>query len=169
MSMHNLTREEEKSIRERTIFTQFIENAGLPVDPNSISSERPPKPDLSCLIEGERHFFEMCEVTDEGLAARFTQAIKTMLTTGGFFRQDRPLLKVFEQKAKKAYETNGGKLEILVYYDRQTPPPAGGLLESTQHQLHLIARSMLSERWSRLWIYDVTGREVLWMADQSMI
>lgn len=167
--MANLTREEEKALRERTIFAQFAEVAELPIDADSIISERPPKPDLRCLIEGELHYFEMSEVTDEGLAARRTRAIKTMLTLGGFFRQDRPLLRVFEQKAQKEYETDGGKLEIVVYYDRQWAPPEGGLSEGTQRQLHLFAKAMLLGRWSRVWIYDVNGREVLWMADQSMI
>jgi hypothetical protein len=167
--MTGLNREEQKALRERTIFAQFAEVAGLQVEPASITSERPPKPDVSCLIEGEPHYFEMCEVTDEGLAARITQSIKTMSITAGFFRQDGPLLKVLEDKAQKDYETNEGKLELLIYYDRQSSPPNGGLRESTQRQLHLIAKTMLSERWSRMWIYDANEHEVLWMADRSMI
>lgn len=70
-------------------------------------------------------------MTDQNLAARVARALKEMRITAGFFSQDNPLIKVFSDKAKKKYGKPDGLLELVVYYDKQYPPPEGGLKEST--------------------------------------
>ena len=59
-----------KAERERHIFAEFASVAGLEVDPNSISSAEPPSPDMEFILHGNRHFAELVEVTDQGLARR---------------------------------------------------------------------------------------------------
>ena len=78
-------REDQKAERERVIFGQFIAASELEVQARSIASERPPKPDISCVIGGEKHYFELGEVTDLNLAARVATALKEMRITAGSF------------------------------------------------------------------------------------
>lgn len=78
-------------------------------------------------------------------------------------------MRIFEKKAQNEYETQGRQLELLIYYDRQTRPPDGALLENTQRRLNLLAQAMLLEEWSRLWIYDAAERRILWVVDQSRL
>jgi hypothetical protein len=154
-------REDQKAERERTIFSQFVEASGTEVEAGSIVSERPPKPDISCSIGGEKHYFELGEVTDQNLAARVATALKEMRITAGFFSQDNPLIKVFSDKARKNYDTLDGPLELVVYYDKQYPPPEGGLKESTLRDLELIVRDMLNRGWSRVWLFDTWNKAIL--------
>jgi hypothetical protein len=58
-----------------------------------------------------------------------------MRITAGFFSQDNPLIKVFSDKARKNYGNLDGPLGLVVYYDKQYPPPDGGLKESTLRDL----------------------------------
>ena len=154
-------REDQKAERERTIFSQFVEASGIEVEAGSIVSERPPKPDVSCIIGGGRHYFELGEVTDQNLAARVATALREMRITAGFFSQDNPLIKVFSDKARKNYRNLDGPLELVVYYDKQYPPPAWGLKESTLRDLELIVRDMLNGAWARVWLYDTWNRAIL--------
>jgi hypothetical protein len=163
--MINLTREEQKAQRERRVFTEFAEAAGLAVQQGSIISERPPAPDLSCVMAGANHHFELSEITDPKTASNLAVSIKTMRIVAWMFKQDEPLIRAIQGKAEKNYKNLNGPLSLLLYYDRQSPPPEGGLSDSTQRQLSLIARSMLLQGWSGVWIYDTEGGEVLWHVD----
>jgi hypothetical protein len=154
-------REDEKAARERTIFVRFAKAAGLVVEEGSIQSDRPPRPDISCKIRQTTHHFELGEITDQGLAARVAQAIREMRITGGFFSQDRPLVNLLKQKAKKNYENLGGRLELVLYYDKQYPPPADGLKHSTIREIELCVSSMLAGPWSRIWIFDNWNEDII--------
>lgn len=116
---------------------------------------------ISCIIGGEKHYFELGEVTDQNLAARVATALREMRVTAGFFSQDHPLIKVFSDKARKTYGNLDGPLELVVYYDKQYPPPDRGLKESTLRDLELIVRDMLNGAWARVWLYDTWNKAVL--------
>ncbi len=150
---------EEKARRERKIFAEFAEAAGLEVDFASIQSEVPPKPDISCTIAGKKHFFEMREITDQALARRYSIAINTGQQTGGWFSQDDPLVSTFSSKLEKDYGELDGVLEFLAYYEKQYPPPI--LKESTRQALFWTTQSMLFGKWRRIWIYSTWDKQVL--------
>jgi hypothetical protein len=118
-------REDLKAERERTIFSKFVEASGIAVEAGSIACERPPKPDISCSIGGEKHYFELGEVTDQNLAARVATALREMRITAGFFSQDNLLIKIFSDKARKNYGNLDGPLELVVYYDKHIHRPTG--------------------------------------------
>src|SRR5260370_26983074 len=128
-------REQEKAERERNIFQRFASAAGLRAEHGSINSERPPKPDISCVIEEAKHHFELGEITDQGLASRLAQALREMRITGGFFSQDKPLLNLVSEKGRKNYADLEGPLELVLYYYKQYPTPRGGLTQSTINKL----------------------------------
>lgn len=154
-------REQEKAAREKTIFERFAKAAGLRVENGSVQSDRPPQPDISCRIDDATHHFELGEVTDQGLAARLAQALRDMKITGGFFSQDRPLVDLLKQKANKNYENLDGALELVLYYDKQYPPPDGGLKQSTLEELEICVASMLTGQWSRIWIFDNWNEKII--------
>lgn len=154
-------REQEKAAREKTIFERFTKAAGLRVENGSVQSDRPPKPDISCRIAQATHHFELGEVTDQGLAARLAQALRDMKITGGFFSQDKPLVDLLKQKANKNYENLDGALELVLYYDKQYPPPNGGLKQSTLDELEVCVSSMLTGPWSRIWIFDNWNEKII--------
>lgn len=161
MSTQAANREEEKAHRERQIFIEFANAAQLNLDPDSVKSERPPKPDISCRIAGELHYFELAEVTDEGLARRLSIALKEMRITGGALSQRRPLVKAFTDKALKQYLADDGVLELLAYYDKQYPYTPDPTL--IPREIGSIANSMVSSgSWARVWVYNDWKKEILW-------
>src|SRR6266568_3258531 len=95
-------RENQKASRERQIFAAFVNAAKLEIDAGSVSSERPPKPDISCTILGHRHYFELTEIKDEDLARNRSINLRTHVTNGGPYSEDEPLLKAFSSKAARA-------------------------------------------------------------------
>lgn len=73
-----LSREEQKSAHEREVFAQFAATARLVVRPDSITSQRPPHPDVLCEIDGRGPVaFELIRLVDESWAA----GIALMVTT----------------------------------------------------------------------------------------
>jgi hypothetical protein len=161
-------REKEKARNERRIFTEFVAAADLDIDGDSIQSERPPKPDLSCTVSGERHYFELTEITDEDLARNRSISLKTCQTTGGPISDDEPLARAFSNKAAKAqnsYKSLDGKLELLAYYDKQDPPL--DLQPATNAHLFWVSQDMVLGTWSRLWIYDTSNKKVLWKCERG--
>ena len=79
--------EEEKARRELRIFESFASvastDANLRIDPGSIKKELPPKPDISCTMGGERHYFELREIVDERMARLWSRALAKMRPTVG--------------------------------------------------------------------------------------
>ncbi|HVS83622.1 MAG TPA: hypothetical protein VHE60_17965 [Pyrinomonadaceae bacterium] len=158
-------REEMRARNERRIFNQFIATTNLRVDTGSIQSEKWPKPDISCAISGQHHYFELTEITDEGLA-RNMSCIDPLKPTGGAYFDDRPLLKAFSTKSHKTYISCDGALELLAYYDKQYPPL--DLQPSIAQQFCWMTQDMiLRGPWSRLWIYDSGNKKVLWMIERE--
>jgi hypothetical protein len=158
--------EGKKARRELKIFRLFAAvastDAGVRIDLGSIKNELPPKPDISCTIDGERHYFELREIVDAGLARITGTAIKEMRITVGSFSQDEPLLNAFSVKSTKKYDVSDGKLELLAYYEKQSPPPEELLGRSTLTTLYWKTEDMTTlGPWYRLWIYDVCNKRIL--------
>lgn len=159
-------KEDLKARNEKRIFAEFASAARLNIDAGSIRSED--KPDISCMVSGQRHRFELTEITDEDLARNVSINRKTFKTTGGPYSDDEPLIRAFSNKAAKAkyYSVLDGKLELLAYYDKQPPPFE--LQPSTKVDFYWLTQDMVFlGPWSRLWIYDARDNRVLWTCQRK--
>jgi hypothetical protein len=147
---------------ERKIFGEFAEAACLAVDPGSITSGQPPQPDIRFTVCGVEHWTELVEITDQDLARRQMTSLKTGIVAGGFFSQRTPLERSIRSKAAKTYMTNGSRLDLLAYYDKQYPAVSvePDLIQQTMGKV--AADMIASGVWSRVWVYDGWNRQVLW-------
>ena len=152
-----------KALRERQIFLDFAAVAGLQIEPGTVRTLKPPKPDISCRIANQLHYFELCEITDRGVARRLAKALREMKITGGFFSQTEPLVQTFVGKAGKNYNVHGQPLELLAYYDKQLPPP-NDCESFIERNVGLISEGMgIRGPWTRLWVYNANNKRVLWL------
>ncbi len=159
-------KEQEKARRERLIFAEFAtvanELAETAFDVVSIKSETPPFPDISCKSAKGRHYFELTEITDKDLARRVSASLEDGCSTAGAYSQDDPLLKAFSSKEQAHYVNLDGPLELLAYYDKQSPPPLSLLMDSTRACLYWVTQRMtVSGPWTRLWIYCRWPKSIL--------
>src|SRR5262245_33991932 len=95
-------KEAAKAERERQVFAEFCEAAGLPLDLKTLTSQSVPSPDIRCVISGTVHFAEMVEITDE----RVARSVNTG-GIGSLFSQEEPLRNAIESKALNRYSTAG--------------------------------------------------------------
>jgi hypothetical protein len=154
-----------KADDERRVFEEFAALAGLRIDPASVRSEEPPLPDISCLIDGRRHYFELTRVADQPLADEtgrlLTRARKT--GDGGVGRflsyDDRTILvDAVERKAATRYQTGGDPRSLLVYYDGVIHVLA--LLELVEPTFRDL-QTKYRHHWTALWLYDRVGKRCL--------
>jgi hypothetical protein len=151
-----------KAQRERQIFEEFVKAADLEVEISSIRSERPPLPDVSCLIVGERYYFELAEIADNDLARNLALTEKDLKTRGGAFSYSDPLQRVFQIKVAKNYAAPTGKLELLAYFDKQYPPTFDD--SYIPREVGSLAKSMITSGvWRRIWFYDNWNKRILWV------
>lgn len=144
----------KKAKREFEIFSAFADRCPLNLDLNSARNEDPPLPDIYCEIEVQPHYFELGRVLDENLAKKMAHTEKTGTITGSAFSQDGPLIRIFEQKAGKTYPVRKESLDLLIYYDEQTPLPKA-LFPETKGRLLVLVQSMtLFGQFNRIRFYD---------------
>lgn len=63
-------------MKEIRVFKKFAKLAPYPIDLNSIKSEDPPKPDISCnLLDGTTIAFELVECVDKSIAQSFYDSL----------------------------------------------------------------------------------------------
>jgi len=154
-----MSSEDRKRMQELRAFLGFIDASGLPVDRATAVCLDPPYPDIGCRLRSSPYFFELGEITDEGLARRYSDSLRTGRITGGWFSQAEPLTSILTSKAQKTYETDGAPVDLLVYYWKQAPfdPEVQRVLSA----LGPVLGQMLSSRpFSRVWVYD-HGTEVV--------
>jgi len=60
----------QKDEHERDVFLNFAMKAGLKLDSNSVQTEVPPLPDISCRIDGLPHYFELSRMVHEARVTR---------------------------------------------------------------------------------------------------
>lgn len=148
---------------ERKIFTEFALAAGLKVDPGSVTSGVPPQPDIRFTVHGIEQWAELVEITDQDLARKHMQSLRTGAILGGVFSQHVPLERAITGKAQKEYATNGSTLDLVAHYDKQYPPDS---VEPDLIPLTVgpIAANMVdSGVWTRIWVYDGWNKRILWV------
>jgi hypothetical protein len=159
-----------KEAVEGWIFLEFTAAAGLRAD-NALIKCQPPMPDLECVIQGARRFFELGEILEsnlaEGLAYSGKQSHLKMeairqgeaagansTQTAGFrrFPANASLERILRQKLAKRYQTGGIPTDLLLFYDQQTPwGPFDYLLQWQDELAELISRSV----FQRVWIFNL--------------
>jgi hypothetical protein len=148
---------------ERNIFLEFATAASLGVDPGSVSSGIPPQPDIRFTVAGVERWAELVEITGQDLAKNHMISIKTGAITGGAFSQRVPLERSIQSKAAKSYETNGSRLDLLAYYDKQFPAVSVEPDLIPQAIGQVVATMVASGVWTRVWVYDTWKKRVLWV------
>src|ERR1700686_363450 len=113
--------EDQKKIKESIVFVSFAIISGAVKSPFSYVNEDPPLPDIRAEIDGHPYYFELGEITDEGLARAVSYSEKTGEITGGPFSQLHPLLKMFRDRCAKSYPTRGDQVDLLLHYTKQYP------------------------------------------------
>lgn len=160
--MAPLNEEELKAHRERQIFRAFCESANLMFDPGSITSKRPPLPDIEFSLDGEKTFAELVEITDQAIARMWEESRKTGRSIATSYSSSLPLADAFKSKSQKNYETDGHRLHLLAYYEKQSPvTPLGP--DFFENNIGKISRDMIhSGKWHGIWLYDHWNKNVLW-------
>lgn len=155
------TKEKMKADRELAVFREFCHVSGMDVDAIVAVCQRPPKPDIVCIVDEVMTEFELVEITDETVAAGVAESLRTGEITGGAFSQDEPLLYAFESKQRKSYETSA-PLALLAYYDKQYPWSYADPTFIQDTVGHVAEAMIRSGVWSRIWVYDTWERQILW-------
>jgi hypothetical protein len=154
-----------KAKEERELFREFATAARLGVDPDSIRSEDPPLPDISCRIAGKVRYFELTRAANQDIADEvgrlWVQGRRTGETGAGrahVYGDPQTLRGAVERKAAATHETRGVPLDLLVYYDPAFhPSPEPEWVESTFRELQAKYR----DRWNAMWLYDRTDKWIL--------
>jgi len=150
-----------KERMELTAFIGFIKAANLEADFNSITNCIPPLPDMSCLINGERYFFELGEIIDENLAQDVRTSSRAGVdSSGGFFSEAKPLIRLLHKKAGSTYRTDGAPLDLVLHYDLQAPYDPASLLRDRESDV--AAALSPNGPFSRIWVYDSWTKTILW-------
>lgn len=72
-----MSSDDRKRMGELRAFLGFVKASTLAIDPRSVVCLDPPRPDISCTLSCAPYFFELGEVTDEGLARRYSESLRT--------------------------------------------------------------------------------------------
>lgn len=155
----------DKEAHQLAIFKLFVESIPLSVDPNSIQSLQPPMPDISCSINGQKHFFELTRGADQGIADDIGKLASSTNTTdvGEFrcFNDEHILVEAVEKKASKQYETNGCPVDLLVYFDGLFHYPGYMATSELQPTLDSL-QERFKNKWRHIWFYDYANNEHLY-------
>jgi hypothetical protein len=149
-----------KSEHEKSVFLDFAEAAGLPVDPLSLESCREPEPDIRVGVEHETVYYELGRILDDYMQERRREGLKKAPTQvsvnpsrAGLPERDRLQLKLL-----KPYSTNGLPLELLLYYDSETPWVLGGIppLDFNVFASHVMEPLLtpMPSHIRRVWVFD---------------
>jgi hypothetical protein len=157
-----------KSEHEKSVFLDFAEAAGLPVDPLSLESCREPEPDIRVGVEHETVYYELGRILDDYMQERRREGLKKAPTQvsvnpsrAGLPERDRLQLKLL-----KPYSTNGLPLELLLYYDSETPWVLGGIppLDFNVFASHVMEPLLtpMPSHIRRVWVFERYRNSVLW-------
>jgi|SRR5579863_894166 len=148
-----MSSDDRKRMGELRAFLEFVKASSLAIDPSSAVCLDPPYPDIGCRLLSSPYFFELGEVTDEGLARRYSESLRTGRITGGSYSQDEPLKSIITSKAQKTYQTGGVPVDLLLYYWKQ--PPYDPVIQQSLIELRDVIDHILSSGpFSRIWLYE---------------
>jgi len=155
-----LSRDDQKKVMESKVFIGFAKVSGVVVAPFEHDNAEPPFPDIRVIVQDSTYYFELGEITDEGLARGVSDAIKTGNNTGGPFSEGDPLLRMFREKCLRTYSTDGNPVDLVLFYSKQYPydPLAHLKLNSVE-----IDKLVADSQFTRIWLYtDWYPQQILW-------
>jgi hypothetical protein len=156
--------DELKRREERTMFRQFVAAGGLNLQEKSLRSLAPPRPDISCRIDGDSSYFEITRMRHPRSAnqmgrhlSEIKRAIPSRPPAPDTYDDRAALRDAIARKSTKAYATGDRRLGLLVWADGVYHP--AGMPASW-------ARSILADigpgsRWSQIWVFDRPGNRVV--------
>lgn len=152
--------DERKTVRESCAFVKFVKAADLGFDPYDHENPKPPEPDIRTGVSGRPYYWELGEITDEGLARAARLSEKTGEITGGPFSQLEPLTRMLNSKCSKKYETGGSPVDLLLFYSKQYP-----YIPTLREYLgkRYVVDLLHVSQFSRVWLFsDWPPGRVLW-------
>lgn len=120
-----LSNPQRKQYRELKTFLSFATASSLDIDPRTIQNRDVPEPDILCGVAGKPHYFELGELTDEGIPRAESAARKIGDDVyGGSCSWQDPLEKMIFEKCQNVYELNGLPASLVLHYavGHQVPP-----------------------------------------------
>jgi len=168
-----LKRDQRKVYNEWMTFRSFAKSSPLDIDPRSIemcdpNSASPPLPDTRCRISGQLEYFELGEVTSEGLARTASIAQRNRVAVyGGGFLQRQPLVRIFLKKCRNRYTTKGNPLHLILYFavGHQSPFEPQLNYDMERWRMRLVERIRRSP-FTSVWLYDDWQKRVLFRLDR---
>jgi hypothetical protein len=152
----DLSRDDRKKYEEWTTFHRFARVAELGIDPRTIAICDPPEPDICCQLSDEQSYFELGEVTDQGLAENAGIAAREGRDIfGGFCSQMDALRRMISQKCSKQYLTLGHPVHLLLHYRvGHQYPDARRIRAEIVGEKETIVGMLRASSFSNLWLYD---------------
>jgi hypothetical protein len=157
-----------KSKHERSVFLDFAKAAGIPIDVSSVESPNPPEPDIRVSVGGETVYYELGRILDDYMQGRRKTALKNAPKQASVnpSRAGLPEHDVLQSKLSNSYSTNGLPLEILLYYDSETPWVLGGIPPVdfkvfASHVMEPLLMPMPSHI-RRVWVFERYCNSILW-------
>jgi len=153
------------------VFRQFAAAAGLHLTPRSVRSLAPPKPDLSCRIDGDPIYFEITRMSHARSAdamgrhlSALSKGIASRPPAADTYDDRAALRDAISRKEMRTYATDGCRLGLLVWVDGVYHP--SGMPAAW-------ARTILAEmgpagRWTEIWVFDRSLNRVLGLWRQSV-
>ncbi len=148
-----LSSSELQSAEENAIFGAFAEAANLKLE-GQPKIEYPPKPDISCRIEGVVYFFELGEIVDSAVAKQRSDLRRYGSAEHVSFDPIGSLGYIIEKKKNRTYDGTATPVDLLLHADvLQLPHNA---IEAFRPEIE-----KLLSKFQRVWVFDLTRREVV--------
>jgi hypothetical protein len=114
-------------------------------------------------VDGSPYYFELGEVTDSSVAYSLAKALENDEPAGGAFSQTEPFRDILTSKAGKTYVSNGSPIDLLLHYQKQSPPWQQYFAEMVERHAREInaVLSVNGGPYQRLWIFDGWKRDIL--------
>jgi len=158
---NSFSKDDRKKIIESLAFVGFAAVSGLMISGYEHDNPDPPFPDIEAKVEGNRYFFELGELTDQG-GAQAVRASESTGLAGGAVSRAAPIAKMLHEKCSMGYRTDGAPLDLLLHYSRQYPS-AAVLSDYLNKHVSDIQSLITRSSFSRIWIYsDWPPKRVLW-------
>lgn len=153
----------KKNYYERSIFRRFVRAADLEINPRSARSLKPPRPDISCRLNGIPYYFELTRMVHRAFANSMGHHLSQLTRSGSAapvadIYDDRAALKeTIQRKDRKTYQSSGRPVALLIYIDGVFHPPK---MRSAW------ARPILGDEgpkrhWAGIWLYDVAYDRII--------
>lgn len=146
-----------KEAKETTVLELFLKSCEGFSNQGSfvITPSLPPEPDCRCSFsDGTNMYFELSEIIDQKLAQKSNDP--KIPLTGGFFTDD-VLTDRIKAKIQKSYETNGKRVDLLLYFNLQP-----GWREDTMRQeVETVITQLGKGLFTKVWLFSVHQRKII--------